>query len=252
MQRDCKMAKEIDSSSFETNTVSASARPVTDTLQAQVHTQCNAQQASASSKEGYSIDEVAQNLGVARRTAFKYASEVLEVWFWLDEAEFRKTGIYTEFALTELKSRKSFARVDDYRQAVHEANSDRLEAIEQPIEPAVNISTLARFVQPDNSPFSGLGITTKATDKREVLQAELVETEAEVDADFQAFMSLTSELVTQDEAADEADELEWQLLRKRNAAKWLKRKALLEADKQMILQGDVLPKQSGNSPAAVS
>jgi hypothetical protein len=246
------MAKEIDLSSFEVNTVSASASPVNDTLQGKLHTQCNAQQESASPKEGYSIDEVAQILGIARRTAFKYASEILEVWDWLDESDFRKTGIYTEFALTELKSRKSFARLDEYRQAVHEANADRIQAIEQPTDPAVNISTLARFVQPDNSPFSGLSITTKATDKREVLQAELVETEAEVDADFQAFMSLTTELVTQDEAADEADELEWQLLRKRNAAKWLKRKALLEADKQMILQGDVLPKQSGKSPAAAS
>ena len=125
------MAKEIDLSSFEANTVSASASPVNDTLQAQVHTQCNAQVESASSKEGYSIDEVAQILGIARRTAFKYASEILEVWFWLDEAEFRKTGTYTEFALTELKSRKTFARLDDYRQAVQEANRDR---IQQPIE----------------------------------------------------------------------------------------------------------------------
>jgi len=125
------MAKEIDLSSFEANTVSASASPVNDTLQAQVHTQCNAQVENASPKEGYSIDEVAQILGIARRTAFKYASEVLEVWFWLDEAEFRKTGTYTEFALIELKTRKTFARLDDYRQAVHEANRDR---IQQPIE----------------------------------------------------------------------------------------------------------------------
>jgi len=240
------MAKEIDLSSFEANTVSASASPVNDTLQAQMHTHCNALEASASTKEGYSIDEVAQILGIARRTAFKYASEVLEVWFWLDEVEFRKTGIYTEFALIELKSRKSFARLDDYRHAVHEANRDCIQAIEQPTEPAVNTSALARFVQLDDSPFSGLGITIKATDKREVLQAELVETEAEVDADFQAFMSLSTELVTQEEAADEADELEFQLLRNRHATKWLKRKAILESDKLQILQGNVRVQRSGN------
>ncbi len=208
-------------------------------------------------KQGYAIDEVAQILGIARRTAFKYASEVLEVWFWLAESEFRKAGIYTEFALTELKNRKSFARVDDYRQAVHDANADRLQTIQQQAahqqtEPAVKTSTLARFVEPDASPFSGLSITTKATDKREILQAELIETEAEVDEDFQAFMSLSTELFTQDEAAKDADDLEFQLLRKRNAAKWLKRKAILEADKQQILQGDILPKQPGNSAAAVS
>jgi hypothetical protein len=125
------MSKEIDLSTFEATALPSSASPVNDTLQGTLHTQCNAQEESASPKEGYSIDEVAQILGIARRTAFKYASEVLEVWHWLDESEFRKTGIYTEFALTELKTRKTFARLDDYRQAVHEANRDR---IQQPIE----------------------------------------------------------------------------------------------------------------------
>lgn len=246
------MAKEIDLSTFEATTSPSGASPVINTLQGTLHTQCNALEASASSKQGYAIDEVAQLLGIARRTAFKYASEVLEVWFWLAESEFRKAGIYTEFALTELRNRKSFARVDDYRQAVHDANADCIQTIQQPTEPAVKTSTLARFVEPDASPFSGLSITTKASDKRESLQAELVETEAEVDADFEAFMSLSTELVTQGEAADEADELEWKLLRKRNAAKWLKRKAILEADKQQILQGDICPKQPGNAAAAVS
>lgn len=243
--------------SFEVIQGGISASPVIDTLQDTLHTQCNALEVSASPKPGYAIDEVAQFLGIARRTAFKYASEVLEVWFWLAESEFRNAGIYTELALTELKNRKSFARLDDYRQAVHDANADHIQTIQQqtsqqPTEPAVKTSTLARFVEPDASPFSGLGITTKATDKREVLQAELVETEAEVDADFEAFMSLSTELVTQDEAADEADELEFQLLRKRNAAKWLKRKAILEADKQQILQGDIRSRQPGNAAAAVS
>jgi hypothetical protein len=247
------MSKEIDSSTFEATTPPSSASPVINTLQGTLYTQCNALESDASPKQAYTIDEVAQILGIARRTAFKYASEVLEVWFWLSEAEFRKVGIYTEFALTELKNRKSFARLDDYRQAVHDANVDRIQqTLQQPTEPAAKTSTLARFVEPDASPFSGLSISTKATDKREVLQAELVETEAEVDADFEAFMSLSTELVTQDEAADEADELEFKLLRKRNAAKWLKRKAILEADKQQILQGDIRPKQPGNSPAAVS
>ena len=125
------MSKKIDLSTFEATALLSSASPVSDTLQGTLHTQCNAQIESASSKEGYSIDEVAEILGIARRTAFKYASEVIEVWHWLDESEFRKTGIYTEFALTELKTRKSFARLDDYRQAVHEANRDR---IQQPIE----------------------------------------------------------------------------------------------------------------------
>jgi hypothetical protein len=51
-KRQMQMAKEIDLSSFEANTVSASASPVNVyTLQAQVHTQCNAQVESASSKE---------------------------------------------------------------------------------------------------------------------------------------------------------------------------------------------------------
>jgi len=254
------MAKDIDLTTFETSTASASTSLVHHALQGTVQAECihipiefNAQQESAS----YSIEQIVSICGVARRTAFKYAAEVIEVHFWLKEADFRVNGAYNELALNEIKNRKSYAKLEDYRQAVHDANADLLQTIQQqtpkqPTEPAVKTSTLARFVEPDASPFSGLSITTKATDKREILQAELVETEAEVDEDFQAFMSLSTELFTQDEAAKDADDLEFQLLRKRNAAKWLKRKAILEADKQQILQGDICPKQAGNSPAAVS
>ena len=70
---------------------------------------------------------------------------------------------------------------------------------------------------------------------------------------FAAFMEITTEIVNQDEAAELADDLEFQQLRKQNAAKWLKRKAILENDKQQILQGNITnPKQPRNSPAAVS
>jgi hypothetical protein len=210
---------------------------------------------------------LADYFGVTDRAIQNWYPIVRSAYCWLPETDLKiGTGKNTRYlppvikAMVELKAaRVNGQTADEWVATVHRENKEAITnwkasqlPQQQPTLPAVKTSTLARFVEPDASPFSGLSIATKATDKREVLQAELVETEAEVDADFEAFMSLSTELVTQDEAADEADELEWKLLRKRNAAKWLKRKAILEADKQQILQGDIRPKQPGNSPAAVS
>jgi hypothetical protein len=253
------MFESLDKHAFYATEVISSATPVQDVLQDTVQGTLQDTASECSEVQGYSIDQIMTICSVARRTAFKYAAEVVQTWFWLPEYEFRVNGVYSELALRELKRRKALGTLDNYRDVIHRENAEAIASCEvsqlsqqQPTEPTAKTSTLARFVEPDTSPFSGLSISTKATDKREVLQAELVETEAEVDADFEAFMSLSTELVTQDEAAEEADELEFQLLRKRNAAKWLKRKAILEADKQQILQGDIRPKQTGNAAAAVS
>ncbi len=250
------MAKEIDSSSFETNTVSASARPVTDTLQAQVHTQCNAQQASASSKEGYSIDEVAQNLGVARRTAFKYASEVLEVWDWLDEADFRKTGTYTEFALTELKNRKSFARLDDYRQAVHEANADRIQAVQQPIEAELVDESPAGMIHvPEVEGLSRLDLARKKQAEVHNRLTQTLEEFKDWDEALNAQITANKE-ATKIEGEAEFDEKVIDLLLKKKAEQDRLKKLEELIDSGAISADDLLKKyagtQPGNSPAAVS
>jgi len=190
------MAKKIDSSTFEATTSPSSAGALDDAVQDSERTQCNAQEESASPKEGYSIDEVAKILGIARRTAFKYASEVLEVWFWLSEGEFRNSGIYSEFALTELKNRKTFARLDDYRQAVHDVNADHLE---QPIEAEIVDESPTDIIHlPEVQGMSRLDLARK---KQAEVQNRLTET-------LEEFKNWDEALNAQIAANKEATEIE--------------------------------------------
>jgi hypothetical protein len=123
MQGDFKMAKEIDLSMFEATTSSLSASLMQDTLQGTMQgtaSECNEVQ-------GYSIEQVMTICSIARRTAFKYASEVIQTWYWLPEYEFRVNGVYSEFALAELKRRKSLGTPENYRVVVHQENAEAIE-----------------------------------------------------------------------------------------------------------------------------
>jgi hypothetical protein len=57
---------------------------------------------------------------------------VIEVHFWLKEADFRINGAYNELALSEIKNRKTYAKLEDYRQAVHAAKAEEIAAYQQP------------------------------------------------------------------------------------------------------------------------
>jgi len=113
------MAKETDSSTFKATSSPSSASSMQDTLQGTMQgtvSDCNEGQ-------GYSIDQVMSTCSIARRTAFKYAAEILEVWYWLPEYKFRVNGIYSKFALAELKKRKSLGTPENYRQVTHQENA---------------------------------------------------------------------------------------------------------------------------------
>lgn len=150
------MAKEIDLTTFQASIDSTSASPVYDALQGTVQgecihtpTECNAQQQSAS----YSIEQIASICGVARRTAFKYAAEVIEVHHWLKEADFRINGAYNQFALDEIKSRKSYLKFEEYRQAVHDSNADKFQTTDT-TQPASALAKPEILSQP--SPVTAL------------------------------------------------------------------------------------------------
>lgn len=248
------MFESFDESVFQSIDPSPSATPVPDAIQGTLQStasECNEMQ-------GYSIEQVMTICSIARRTAFKYAAEVLEVWFWLPDYEFRINGIYSEFALSELKRRKALGNLENYRSVVHGENAEAIALSktaqqpqpEAPTADELKVTSALMQIAAGSSPFSGLAVQTKATERVETLSVELQKTEAQVEADFAAFMEITAEIITQDEAADLADDLEFERLRKQNAAKWLRRKAILENDKQQILQGNLAsPKQPGNVPA---
>ncbi|NER95047.1 MAG: hypothetical protein F6J86_14625 [Symploca sp. SIO1B1] len=238
------MAKTIDVTEFETIEATKSEPALHDALQGTVQGECNALMDSASMHspqcKGFTIKELAQQLKVAKRTAYKYVKDVIETWYWLSESEFRSEGIYTQFALSEMLKLKEMKSLETYRELVHDENAV---AIQQESQPEVT-GGLALITQED-SPFAGLAVTTKASDKVQVLQGELEVIESSADEDFGDFLAITAELEAEDAAWTQQDELEWQTLRKKNAQKWLKRRAILERDKQQILQGDVpLPKKS--------
>ena len=239
------MAKTIDRTELETIELTASEPALHDALQGTVQGECNAQGDSASMHspqcKGFTIKELAQQLKVAKRTAYKYVKDVIEVWYWLSESEFRNEGIYSQFALDEMLKLKDMKSLEAYRELVHDENAV---AIQQETSKPEITGGLALITQED-TPFAGLAVHTKASDRVQVLQGELEVISSAADEDFGDFLAITAELEAEDEAWTEQDELEWQALRKKNAQKWLKRRAILERDKQQILQGDVpLPKKS--------
>ncbi len=118
MQGECKMFESFDESTFQATEVTSSATPAQETLQSTA-SDCN-------EVLSYSVEQVMTICSIARRTAFKYAAEVLEVWFWLPEYEFRISGIYSEFALSELKRRKALGNLENYRSVVHGENAEAI------------------------------------------------------------------------------------------------------------------------------
>ena len=105
-------------SRFEATDPIPSASAVSNTLQGTA-LECNKMQ-------GYSVEQIMTNCSIARRTAFKYAAEILEVWFWEPEYKFRVNGIYSELALAELKRRKALGTLDNYQRVVEGENADAI------------------------------------------------------------------------------------------------------------------------------
>ena len=232
------MAKTIDETEFETIELPSSEPALQDALQGTVQGECNAQGGSVSMHspqcKGFTIKELAQQLKVAKRTAYKYVKDVIEVWYWLSESEFRSEGIYTQFALDEMLKLKEMKSLEAYRELIQDENAEMVQK-DQEAEITGGLALIAQ----EDSPFAGLAVRTKASDRVQVLQGELEVIESSADEDFGDFLAITAELEAEDSAWTQQDELEWQALRKQNAQKWLKRRAILERDKQQILQGDV-------------
>ena len=238
------MAKTIDTVDFHQIEATKSEPALQAALQCTVQPECNALIESAEEKSsecnGYTIKQIAQKLGLSKRSAHKYAKDVIDVWYWLPESDFRNEAIYTEFALQQMVNLKASKSLDVYRETVHDEYAQTVQEVSQP-----EVTGGLALITQEDSPFAGLAVRTKASDKVEILQGELELISSAADEDFGDFLAITAELEAEDEAWTEQDQLEWQALRKKNAQKWLKRRAILERDKQQILQGDVpLPKKS--------
>jgi len=91
--------------------------------------------------QGYSVEQIMDKCSIARRTAFKYAAEVLEVWFWLPDYEFRVNGVYSTLALAELKRRKALGSLENYRSVVHRENGEAIATYQQQKQPTQQPTT---------------------------------------------------------------------------------------------------------------
>ncbi|NES24969.1 MAG: hypothetical protein F6K41_40190 [Symploca sp. SIO3E6] len=208
------MAKTIDTTDFHPIETTSSEPALQAALQGTVQGECNAHSVSAEEKSsecnGYTIKQIAQELGLSKRSAYKYAKDVVEVWYWLSESEFRNEGIYTQFALDEMLKLKDMKSLEAYRELVHNENAV---AIQQDSQPEIT-GGLALITQED-SPFAGLAVRTKASERVEILQGELELISSAADEDFGDFLAISAELEAEDEAWTQQDELEWQTLRKK-------------------------------------
>ncbi len=133
------MAKEIDSSAFEASELLTSASPVQDTLPDALHSTVHESASECIEVQGYSIEKIMTICNIARRTAFKYASEVLQVWYWKPETDFRVSGFYSELALSEIKRRKGLGTLDAYRGAIHSENEAAIAAYQSRQQPEAAI-----------------------------------------------------------------------------------------------------------------
>ncbi|NEP62981.1 MAG: hypothetical protein F6K31_39735 [Symploca sp. SIO2G7] len=195
----------------------------------------------------YTTPELASEFDMKPRTLRHWVQQIREAWDWLDPDEFKQLGKHTQFVHDQLVTLKNFRETggnyEEWREQVQTLRPKESVAIQKASQPEVT-GGLALITQED-SPFAGLAVRTKASEQVEILQGELELIKEAADEDFGDFLAITAELEAEDEAWTQQDDLEWQALRKKNAQKWLKRRAILERDKQQILQGDVpLPKKS--------
>jgi len=167
-------------------------------------------------------------------------AKVRQAYSWLDEVEFKHGENFTQFCVDQIKAMKDSGLTQ--KQWIAQIQNQK------PVEPMVQEPSELVIYEPViesvDSIIGGLSIITKATEKREVLKGELVTQEQSNDESWHEFNLMMTELQAETEAATEDDELEFQLMRKRNAAKWLERKAILEQDKLRILQGQIAQKTS--------
>lgn len=207
--------------------------------------------ASATANDGkdtlYTADDLKKTFtpgAATNRTVRDLVAKVREAYYWLDEVEFKRGDNFTQFCFDQIKVMKESGLTQ--KQWIAEIQKQK------PVEVVEEIQESAEMIlyNPGLNPepvFGALAIATKATQKREILKGELIQQEDANDSSWLEFSTLMDDLQTESQAATEDDELEFQLLRKRNAAKWLKRKAILEQDKLLILQGEISPKSpSGN------
>lgn len=240
------MAKTIDIEGFQTIEAGSNDKGVTDIVSGTVPSECQAVpchseecQPTVSTQDGYTVQEMVEKLELSKRTVFRYVKHLIQTWYWLPETEFRVNGNYTEFALQEALKLKE-TTFPAYLEKVQDEHAEAVQEVQQP-----EVTGGLALITQEDSPFAGLAVRTKASDRVQVLQGELEVIESAADEDFGDFLAITAELEAEDSAWTEQDQLEWQALRKKNAQKWLKRRAILERDKQQILQGDVpLPKKS--------
>jgi len=206
-----------------------------------------------------SSKELASYFGVTKESIQDWYKIITDAYFWLPKTDFKtgsgKNTRYTILAITlmiELKAARADGRTaDEWIASVRAKNADKIETILEPEVVDVPKSSGLAVYAPEttentDSIIGGLTIVTKSSEHREVLKAELVLQSEDNEQSWDDFSQMMAELETESLAADEEDELEFQLLRKQNAKKWLNRKAILEQDKQRILQGKVA--KNGKAP----
>ena len=225
------MAKMIDIEEFQTLEVGENDTQVTDIVSGTVSIECQAVpchsqecQPTASTQDGdttgYTVQEMVEKLELSKRTVFRYVKHLINTWYWLPETDFRVNGLYTEFALQEALKLKATS-FPAYQESVHD---EYAETIQEPSQPEIT-GGLALITQED-SPFAGLAVRTKASERVEILQGELELISEAADEDFGDFLAISAELEAEDEAWTQQDELSWQTLR------------LLQAEKNAMQQLD--------------
>jgi hypothetical protein len=73
-------------------------------------------------KQVYTVAEIAQLLGIKDRQVYNLAKTLIAAWHWLPESAIRTDGIYTQFALDEMRRLKASKNAKEYAALVAKEN----------------------------------------------------------------------------------------------------------------------------------
>jgi hypothetical protein len=73
-------------------------------------------------KQVYTVTEIAQLLSIKDRQVYNLAKTLIAAWYWLPESAIRSDGIYTQFALDEMKHLKGCKNAKEYTVLVAKEN----------------------------------------------------------------------------------------------------------------------------------
>jgi hypothetical protein len=129
-------------------------------------------------KQVYTVTEIAQLLSIKDRQVYNLAKTLIAAWYWLPESAIRSDGIYTQFALDEMKHLKGCKNAKEYTVLVAKEN-------QKPVLPNTQHPTTNTQPQTTALTLAPAQLPTRYTDQIESKLATLQQNTAALNLSIQ-------------------------------------------------------------------